>query len=107
MKGSLAVLSAGIATAAAEISYLSWFADSFIRKGVDLDYGYTQATLYLGYEAAYEVTKNETFYDWYQSQVDGILNDDGTIIDWNYSFHSLDEYVSDYPQSTVFGPFPH
>jgi hypothetical protein len=95
MKQSLALLSAGIATAAAQTSYLTWFADSFIRKGVAIDYGYVQATLYLGYEAAYEVTKNETLLEWYQSQVDGVVLDNGTIADWDYSFHSLDEYVGD------------
>ncbi|KAK6072140.1 cell wall glycosyl hydrolase [Seiridium cupressi] len=92
MKQSLALMSAGVAMAAAQTSYLAWFADSFIRKGVEIDYGYVQATLYLGYEAAYEVTKNETLYDWYHSQVDGVVLDDGTIADWDYSFHSLDEY---------------
>ncbi|KAH6654463.1 cell wall glycosyl hydrolase YteR [Truncatella angustata] len=94
MKHSVALLSAGIAAAAAQnqTSYLSRFADSFIRRGVELDYGYTQATLYLGFEKAYDLTKNETFYDWYQSQVEGILYPNGSIIDWNYSFHSLDEY---------------
>lgn len=98
MKQALALLAVGVAAVAAQdisTSYLSWFADSFIRRGVALDYGYTQATLYLGYEKAYELTKNESFYDWYKGQIDGIVLDDGTIVDWNYSFHSLDEYVGD------------
>jgi hypothetical protein len=85
---------AGVASAAAQTSYLTRFADSFIRRGVEIDYGYTQATLYLGYEAAYELTKNKTLYNWYHDQIDAIVLDDGTIADWNYSFHSLDEYVS-------------
>ncbi|KAI0168448.1 cell wall glycosyl hydrolase YteR [Pestalotiopsis sp. NC0098] len=89
---ALSFLSLGAASVAAQTSYLARFADSFIRRGVEYDFGYTAATLYLGYEAAYELTKNETFYDWYHDQIDGVVADDGTIVDWNYSFHSLDEY---------------
>lgn len=91
---ALSLLSLGAGSVVAQTSYLARFADSFIRRGVEYDFGYTAATLYLGYEAAYELTKNETFYDWYHDQIDGVVADDGTIVDWNYSFHSLDEYVS-------------
>ncbi|KAI1854873.1 hypothetical protein JX265_002512 [Neoarthrinium moseri] len=104
MKRSLLSLAAGItAAAAAQTSYLAWATDSFLRRGVTQDFHYTTATLYLGYEAAYSLTKNETLYSWYQSQIDGILNDDGTIKKWNYSFHSLDEYQS----PRVLGSFVH
>lgn len=91
---TLGLLSVGAASAAAQTSLLAQFADSFIRRGVEYDFGYTAATLYLGYEAAYDLTKNQTLYDWYHDQIDGVVADDGTIIDWNYTFYSLDEYVS-------------
>ncbi|KAF3013784.1 hypothetical protein E8E14_010675 [Neopestalotiopsis sp. 37M] len=89
---TLGLLSVGAASAAAQTSLLAQFADSFIRRGVEYDFGYTAATLYLGYEAAYDLTKNQTLYDWYHDQIDGVVADDGTIIDWNYTFYSLDEY---------------
>lgn len=66
--------------------------DSYIRRGVEIGYWYGEATLYSGVEAALAVKKNKTITSWYQSQVDSIINEDGTIIDWEYDYYSLDDY---------------
>lgn len=89
---SVLLLAACSASATASTSYLSWMADSFMRRGVEKSFHYTQATLYLGFEAAYEMTDNATFVDWYRSQIDPIVLDDGTIKDWEYDYYSLDDY---------------
>ncbi|KAI1410088.1 glycoside hydrolase family 105 protein [Hypoxylon sp. FL1857] len=79
--------------AAASTSYLTWTADSFIQHGVKATSGYGEATLYEGYEAAYALTKNETYAEWYRGQIDGpVVLENGTIQNWNYSFYSLDDY---------------
>lgn len=88
---------AGAATAAArapiERSYLREMADSYIRRGVRGGFHYGEATLYTGMEAVIAATDNQTIIDWYKNQIDElVLNDDGTIKDWEYDFYSLDEY---------------
>ncbi|CAJ2509851.1 Uu.00g057510.m01.CDS01 [Anthostomella pinea] len=81
------------ARAAAATPYLAWTADSFIERGVEANFDYTQATLYLGYQAAYNLTQNETYLAWYRGQIDdAVVQDNGTIKDWNYTFYSLDNY---------------
>jgi hypothetical protein len=100
----LLLLAASVASAAAAATpYLARMADSFLRRGVTKDFHYAEATLYLGFEAAYELTKNETLYSWYHNQIDGIVLDDGTIDDWNYTFYSLDEYVSPFSVTRILG----
>lgn len=74
-------------------SYLTWLADTFIEVGVDPDFGYQDAVLYLGFEKAYELSKDEQYLDWYKGQIDGhVVQEDGTIRNWNYSRYILDEY---------------
>jgi rhamnogalacturonyl hydrolase YesR len=92
MKAILLASAASAALALEPTSYLTWTADSFIRHGVEPTFHYTQATLYKGYEFAYELTKNETYTEWYRDQVDSVVADDGTIKDWNYTYYSLDDY---------------
>ncbi|ORY68523.1 unsaturated rhamnogalacturonan hydrolase [Pseudomassariella vexata] len=93
MKYSLSLAAcATVSAAAATTSLLAQMADTHIRRGVEKTYDYTQAVLYLGMEAALALKQNETIADWYQAQVDGVVLDDGTIADWDYSFYSLDEY---------------
>ncbi|KAH9900450.1 cell wall glycosyl hydrolase YteR [Xylariomycetidae sp. FL2044] len=97
MKSLLLLTASGIAAtataAAAETSYLTWMADSFIARGVEANFHYTQATLYLGIEAAYALTGNESYAAWYRGQIDGaVVLDDGTIRDWEYDYYSLDDY---------------
>ena len=94
MKPILALL-AGAAAAEAGTgvaSYLTWAADSFIERGVQASFHYTQATLYLGYQAAYELMRNETYVEWYRGQIDALVLEDGSIKDWDYEFYSLDDY---------------
>ncbi|KAK6950514.1 hypothetical protein Daesc_008842 [Daldinia eschscholtzii] len=79
--------------AVASRSYLTWTADSFIKRGVKATQGYGEATLYSGYEAAYDLTQSETYAEWYRGQIDGaVVLEDGTIKDWKSEFYSLDNY---------------
>ncbi|KAF3064413.1 Unsaturated rhamnogalacturonyl hydrolase YteR [Daldinia childiae] len=79
--------------ATASASYLAWTADSFIQHGVKKTQGYSEATLYSGYEAAYALTQNETYAEWYRGQIDGaVVLENGTIKDWKSEFYSLDNY---------------
>ncbi|EME88569.1 glycoside hydrolase family 105 protein [Pseudocercospora fijiensis CIRAD86] len=85
-----------LSTAAAALTpeeYLVWTADSFLSHGVEKDFHYTTAVFYEGLHAAINVTDNQTYVDWYRSQIDGpVVLDNGTIADWNLSFYSLDDY---------------
>ncbi|POS76829.1 cell wall glycosyl hydrolase YteR [Diaporthe helianthi] len=72
-------------------SYLARMADTHIRRGIKLDFGYTNAVIYQGLEFAYELTKNESIADAYEKQM-SIINKDGTIKEYEYDFYSLDEY---------------
>ncbi|TDZ19297.1 Unsaturated rhamnogalacturonyl hydrolase YteR [Colletotrichum orbiculare MAFF 240422] len=84
------------ATAAAAAGpYLAWTADSFTKHTIDnkKPYHYTKAVLYDGFEAAYELTKNETLADWYRSRIDGlVVLSNGSITNWKPEAYSLDEY---------------
>ena len=88
------IVAAGVVAAQDDFSsYLIWMADSFISRGVQPDPGYSLATLYLGFEKAYELTKHEKYLDWYRGQYeDVVLFKDGKILDWNLSYYSLDDY---------------
>ena len=45
------------------------------------------------HEAAYELTGNETYLDWIRGQIDDVIvQEDGTIKDWNYSYYATDNY---------------
>uniref|UniRef100_A0A8H7NGU3 Uncharacterized protein n=1 Tax=Bionectria ochroleuca TaxID=29856 RepID=A0A8H7NGU3_BIOOC len=73
--------------------YLTWMADTFIQDGVTPNYGYQVATLYLGFEKAYEISKDEKYLDWYKGQIDDhVVLENGTIKNWNYTRYVLDEY---------------
>ncbi|KAI1094468.1 glycoside hydrolase family 105 protein [Rostrohypoxylon terebratum] len=78
--------------AAASRSYLEWTADSFIQRGVEGSRWYGEAVLYEGYEAAYALTKNEIYPDWYHAQIDTQVFENGTIEGWTYDYYSLDDY---------------
>ena len=94
MKSSLLALP--IAGAAAlpgcNISYANLMTDSMIRHGVEPHWHYDQATLYTSFEAIYELTGNETLYDYYHGHVDGLVLDNGDIVDYNFTRYSLDNY---------------
>ena len=96
MMNKLVVLLAAVAAAAPPPSKskptVEVMTDSYIRRGVEQTYWYGEATLYSGVEAALAIKKNQTISSWYKNQVDSILNDDGTIIDWEYDYYSLDDY---------------
>lgn len=86
----------GISTAATigkTQPYLTRLADTFIQNGVEPNHGYQQATLYLGIEKAYELSKDKKYLDWYKGQIDGhVVQENGTIKDWSYDFFSVDDY---------------
>jgi len=71
--------------------YSEWMSDSFIRRGVGLSNGYTQATLYYGIEKTFNSTQNATYYDFLVSQIDGILTNSSTIEKYKPSAFSLDD----------------
>ncbi|KAL4864054.1 hypothetical protein BDV12DRAFT_189224 [Aspergillus spectabilis] len=76
-------------------SYLSWMADSWILNNREHEgpYWYGRATLYEGYEAAYDLYGNETLLAWYRSQIDDVVvAPDGSIVDFNETYYSLDDY---------------
>lgn len=89
-----ASLLSAVATAAGDdTSYLTWMADSYISRGLEPSDSYSHATLYLGFEKAYDLTQDEKYLDWYRGQYDDVvLLDDGSIIDWDLSHYSLDDY---------------
>ncbi|KAI1263378.1 family 105 glycoside hydrolase [Xylariaceae sp. FL1019] len=82
-------LAAGVA---AQTSYLSRMADSQIRHGVDVNADYPTATLYKGFEYAIALTNNQSLIDFYESQMTPLVEDDGTIVGFDYSYYSLDDY---------------
>lgn len=71
---------------------LSHFANSFISRGAKQDFHYTTATLYLGIEGALALSRNESIATWLKSQMDAIVLENGTIANWRYDYHSLDDY---------------
>lgn len=68
---------ASMAVAAVTDPYLAPMADSYIARGVGSGFGYSEATLYTGIEGAYAASGDETVADWYQGQIDAIVDDDG------------------------------
>ncbi|KAF6810424.1 cell wall glycosyl hydrolase [Colletotrichum sojae] len=84
------------ATAAAAAGpYLAWTADSFTQHEIDnkKPFHYTKAVLYDGFEAAYELTKNETLAEWYRGRIDErVVLANGSIANWKPEHYSLDEY---------------
>lgn len=78
-------------TNASFTSYLAKMADTWVRRGIEKDFGYQPAVLYRGLELAIEASQNQTLLDFYEGQM-SIIEEDGAITDYNYSFHSLDEY---------------
>ncbi|KAL4880658.1 Six-hairpin glycosidase-like protein [Aspergillus karnatakaensis] len=70
-------------------------ADSWILNNREDEgpYWYGRATLYEGYEAAYELYGNETLLNWYRAQIDDVVvAPDGSIVDFNETYYSLDDY---------------
>ncbi|KAH6984232.1 glycosyl hydrolase [Ilyonectria sp. MPI-CAGE-AT-0026] len=93
MKLILFLVIGGVAVTRHCHSYLTQMADTIIAKGVDPDRGYQDAVLYLGIEKAYELSEDKKYLDWYKGQIEGpVVQEDGTIKDWNYTRWILDEY---------------
>lgn len=70
-------------------------ADSWIRNNQETQraYWYGRAVVYEGYEAAYDLYKNETLLNWYRAQIDDVVvADNGTLIKYDTSKDSLDDY---------------
>ncbi|KAL2848402.1 Six-hairpin glycosidase-like protein [Aspergillus pseudoustus] len=91
----LSTLALLAAPAAAAKSYLTWMADSWIVNNREHEgaYWYGRATIYEGYEAAYELYGNETLLSWYRSQIDDVVvTEDGSLVDFNETYYSLDDY---------------
>ncbi|KAJ2985434.1 hypothetical protein NUW58_g5530 [Xylaria curta] len=88
MKVLLLPLAVGVAAA----SPLATMADSFIKRGVPATIHYSQMTLYGGFELAYDLTGDEKYASWYRGQIDALVQDNGTIKNWQYEYYSLDNY---------------
>ncbi|KAK8248603.1 putative cell wall glycosyl hydrolase YteR [Phyllosticta capitalensis] len=72
--------------------YSTWMASSFLAKGVEKDLGYEQAVLYRAIDKVHTATGNETYATWIDSQLEGLVNDDGSIADWPPEKKSLDDF---------------
>lgn len=93
MISKLLPLAALVMAAPAAETWLEPMADSYIQRGVEYGFGYGEATLYTGMQATYSISKNDSIVEWYKKQIDeGVITDDGEIIDWDPDFYSLDEY---------------
>ncbi|KAJ4253381.1 hypothetical protein NW762_010536 [Fusarium torreyae] len=73
---------------------LSKMADSWIRNNEETQraYWYGRGVVYEGYEAAIELTNNKTLVNWYRDQMDLVVSANGSIIDYDTSKYSLDNY---------------
>ncbi|KAI0602949.1 cell wall glycosyl hydrolase YteR [Biscogniauxia sp. FL1348] len=89
---SFLTLIANVASATAATPYLPWMADSYIQRGVEANFNYATGVLYDGIVAAYELTQNESYVEWYRGQIDAVVQDNGTIAGWQYDYHALDDY---------------
>ncbi|RTE82486.1 hypothetical protein BHE90_002960 [Fusarium euwallaceae] len=86
---------AATANVVAADSLLARMADSWIRNNHETQraYWYGRGVVYEGYEAAYELTKNETLLEWYRSQIDDlVIAPNGTIVNYDMTKYSLDNY---------------
>jgi rhamnogalacturonyl hydrolase YesR len=95
MKSSVLFFAAGAAAASCGKydGYLKRMTDSYIRLGWPKDsFHYGEATLYSGIELAEGLLGNETYAAWLKDQVDGVVTDNGEILDWNSTWYSLDDY---------------
>lgn len=72
-------------------NYTEWMASSFLSKGVTHSRNYAYAVLYTGMEYAYNKTSNEIYYTYIKSQLDAVLNPDGTLVEPITDTLSLDD----------------
>ncbi|KAL3433369.1 glycosyl hydrolase [Aspergillus tetrazonus] len=80
-----------LATAANAANYTEWLAQSFFSKGVPLSRNYAYAVLYTGIEYAYNKTGDPAYFDYIKAQIDGVVNDDGTLVEPITDTLSLDD----------------
>ncbi|KAL4904219.1 hypothetical protein BDW74DRAFT_33013 [Aspergillus multicolor] len=86
-----ALLLATAATATKAANYTEWLAESFLSKGVTYSRNYAYAVLYTGVEYAYNKTGNPEYFNYIKAQIDGVVNDDGTLVEPITSTLSLDD----------------
>ncbi|KAL4955487.1 glycosyl hydrolase [Aspergillus filifer] len=83
-----ATLLAGLANAS---NYTEWLAESYLSKGVTYSRNYAWAVLYTGIEYAYNKTSDPTYFEYIKTQIDAVLNDDGTLVEPITETLSLDD----------------
>ncbi|TPX11514.1 uncharacterized protein E0L32_007725 [Thyridium curvatum] len=84
------VASACITAVLAAQPYSTWMTDSIMAINVPKTRYYTEATFYRGVEYVYNATHDEK-YKWYlSSQIDAILTDNGSFVNWNPNSRQLD-----------------
>ncbi|PSR77872.1 glycosyl hydrolase [Coniella lustricola] len=64
---------------------------SQIKHGMAKSFDYGTSVVYKGFQRAIAQTHNHTYLDFYLDQM-SIVQDNGTITDYNYTFYSLDQY---------------
>ncbi|CAH0018557.1 unnamed protein product [Clonostachys rhizophaga] len=93
---AIAILAATPALAApsprSKISYTRWMTNSILHHGVEPDFHYDEATLYNAFQDVIAFTKNDTLKQVYHDLVDGVVLENGTIANYDYRKHSLDNY---------------
>ncbi|CEL11454.1 Putative Unsaturated rhamnogalacturonan hydrolase (Eurofung) [Aspergillus calidoustus] len=75
-----AVSTATAAAAPSKANYTEHLSESFLSKGVTFSRNYAYAVLYTGVELAYNKTSNPVYFNYIKTQIDGILNDDGSFV---------------------------
>jgi rhamnogalacturonyl hydrolase YesR len=80
-----------LATAANAANYTEWLAQSFFSKSVSLSRNYAYAVLYTGVEYAYNKTGDPAYFDYIKAQIDGVVNDDGSLVEPITDTLSLDD----------------
>ncbi len=80
-----------LATAANAANYTEWLAQSYFSKGVTFSRNYAYAVLYTGVEYAYNKTGDAAYFNYIKTQLDGVLNDDGSFVDPITDTLSLDD----------------
>ncbi|KAK3314207.1 putative cell wall glycosyl hydrolase YteR [Apodospora peruviana] len=85
----LSISSSHVSSASGGPPYSIWMADSMIAHGVSPTRWYNEAFFSRAIEAVYSATSLSTYRLFITSQIDGILNSDGSIRGWE-SDHQLD-----------------
>jgi rhamnogalacturonyl hydrolase YesR len=71
--------------------YSTWMSTSFLSKNRKIDNHYVPAVLYEGFQKAATLHKNATLLNYTSKAVSSLVSSNGTIINWNPDYYSLDD----------------